>query len=191
MSRPNLGSSPETDPERDAEIEASRLASLIATEVPRLRRYATAWTGDFAEAEALVATTVRQAYQDRERLAEPSRLRTWLFWWLRRVRETQPELKVDGPVRPRFGARGRLEEMIGYLSPVDAPQARLLVEALSKLGEVERQVVLLVDLEGLSYREVAEVLAMPLGHVLTSLAEGRERLRLLVEEAAASDGDRT
>lgn len=177
----------EAGPDREAEIEASRLASLIATEVPALRRYATAWTGDFALAEELVGAAVRRAYETRDSLAEIARLRTWLFWWLRRVREERPETAEVAPSRPRFSGRGRIEEMISNLSPVDAPQARILVAALAKLAPIERQVVLLVDLEGMSYREVGEVLAIPLGQVVSTLAEGREQLRLQIEQATAAE----
>jgi RNA polymerase sigma-70 factor (ECF subfamily) len=77
--------------------------------------------------------------------------------------------------------------MIGSLSPVDAPPARILVAALARLAPAERQVVLLVDLEGMSYREVGEVLTIPLGHVVSTLAEGREHLRLLIEQATTAE----
>ena len=181
--RPSL----QTGGDREAELEAARLVGLIAAEVPGLRRYATAWTGDFALAEELVGAAIRRAYEARDSLAEPVRLRTWLFWWLTRVREEQPETPEATPPRPRFGGRGRIEEMIGSLSPVDAPPARILVAALARLAPAERQVVLLVDLEGMSYREVGEVLTIPLGHVVSTLAEGREHLRLLIEQATTAE----
>jgi RNA polymerase sigma-70 factor (ECF subfamily) len=187
MSSQKLKPPPQAAPDRDAEIEASRLAGLIATEVPALRRYATAWTGDFVLAEELVGAAVRRAYETRDSLAEIGRLRTWLFWWLRRVREERTETVEVAPARPRFSGRGRIEEMIGYLSPVDAPHARIMVTALAKLTPFERQVVLLVDLEGMSYREVGEVLAIPLGQVVTTLAEARETLRLRIEQATAEE----
>lgn len=189
MASPNPRPSSQAGLDPDSEVEESRLAGRIAAEVPGLRRYAIAWTGDFSLAEELVGTAVRRAYEERGSLTDPSRLRSWLFWWLRRVRDQRPEPLETMPPRPRFGGRGRLEEMISRLSAVDETPSRTLVDALTRLGEVERQVLLMVDLEGMGYREVGEVLAMPLGHVVTSLAEGRERLRLLTEEAAAREQD--
>lgn len=55
---------------------------------------------------------------------------------------------------------------------------------LHRLTQEQRSVLLLVTIEDLSYAEVAQVLGVPLGQVMSLLAEGRERLRVLAEEPA-------
>jgi RNA polymerase sigma-70 factor (ECF subfamily) len=159
------------------ETGEGQLTLLLAAEVPQLRRFATAWLGDVSEAERLVKAAVERALAEREHLTGGSTLRAQLLWWLRQVREVPLEAGRRPDDRPSFTSRGRLEEMIEQLSPVDRPEARTLMAGLAGLGEMERQVVLLVDLEGLSYREVGSVLAIPLGQVVSHLVEGRETLR--------------
>jgi RNA polymerase sigma-70 factor, ECF subfamily len=58
---------------------------------------------------------------------------------------------------------------------------RDLHQALMQLGDDQRQVLLLVALEGMAYREVAEILGVPLGTVMSRLARARERLRQLMD----------
>ena len=58
--------------------------------------------------------------------------------------------------------------------------------ALQKLPEEQRETVLLVGLEGLSYAETAEVLGVPIGTVMSRLSRGRDRLRKLLESGASN-----
>jgi RNA polymerase sigma-70 factor (ECF subfamily) len=71
--------------------------------------------------------------------------------------------------------------------PADTGTGRDLDKALQMLSLEQREVVLLVGLEGLSYLEAAEVLQVPVGTVMSRLARGRDRLRLLMDYR---DGDR-
>jgi RNA polymerase sigma-70 factor (ECF subfamily) len=64
---------------------------------------------------------------------------------------------------------------------VDGASGRDLDQALRLLSVEQREVVLLVGLEGLSYAETAEVLDIPVGTVMSRLARGRERLRALMD----------
>ena len=59
----------------------------------------------------------------------------------------------------------------------DRLEVAALEAALARLPEEQRQVVLLVGLEGMSYKDAAEVLGVPIGTVMSRLARGRERLR--------------
>jgi len=64
---------------------------------------------------------------------------------------------------------------------------RDLLRALQTLPEEQRSVVLLVSVEDLSYAEVAEVLKIPIGTVMSRLSRGRERLRLAMEGATEAE----
>ncbi|MCH7937548.1 MAG: RNA polymerase sigma factor [Proteobacteria bacterium] len=63
----------------------------------------------------------------------------------------------------------------------DALSARDMASALQRLPVEQRQVVLLVGLEDMSYKQTAEVLDVPVGTVMSRLARGREKLRELME----------
>jgi RNA polymerase sigma-70 factor, ECF subfamily len=57
-----------------------------------------------------------------------------------------------------------------------------VIRAMNRLSFEHRQILLLVGVEGLSYREIADELATPIGTVMSRLARARERLRALLEE---------
>ena len=65
--------------------------------------------------------------------------------------------------------------------PEDRNQIRDFVRAMASLSEDHRQILLLVSLEGLTYREIAELLEVPIGTVMSRLARARERLRTALE----------
>jgi RNA polymerase sigma-70 factor (ECF subfamily) len=82
---------------------------------------------------------------------------------------------------PEHAARERADDAA---SAETAIAVRELREALLRLPEEQRQIVLLVGLEQFSYAEAAEVLSVPIGTVMSRLARGRERLRQLLEEGS-------
>ncbi len=63
-----------------------------------------------------------------------------------------------------------------------AAEARTVVEALSLLPLVQREVILLVGLEGLTYQEAAKTVGIPIGTVMSRLSRGRQRLREIIGE---------
>ena len=65
-------------------------------------------------------------------------------------------------------------------------EAADVLRAVSMLGEQHRQVLLLVGIEGLSYREIADELGLPIGTVMSRLARAREQLRLLLDRGVAT-----
>jgi RNA polymerase sigma-70 factor (ECF subfamily) len=160
-------------------------AGLLQNEIPRLRRYARALALDAARADDLVQSCLVRAIA-KEHLWEPGTdLRAWLFAILhnqnvseirRSVRESvvvavedvAPELTVA----PRAGA---------FL------QLRDLERAIRLLPEEQRQVILLVGLEGMRYDEVAAVLDVPIGTVRSRLSRGRDMLRRLMDMKEGSD----
>ena len=151
----------------------------IVAHVPRLRRYAAALVGNLADADDLVQDCVEKALLNRHALRDPSRLGGWLLTFLH-------NLHVSGTRwKRRRGHELPVEEFaddVALSAPAgDRGAVRDFVRAFAQLSEEHRRILLLTGLEGLSYREVAEVLEVPIGTVMSRLARARERLRVLLD----------
>ncbi len=151
----------------------------IVAEIPRLRRYARALTGRSDSADDLVQDTLERAL-DKWRFWQRERdLRPWLF-------SIMHNLHVDG--HRRNGHDGRAEFCDDEDLPVpvqraeqaDALELRDLERALSLLPLDQREVLLLVGLEELSYAEVAHALSLPQGTVMSRLSRARARLKAIL-----------
>jgi len=156
-------------------------AEEITALIPRLRRYARALTGDRSFADDLVQDTLERAW-GRIYLWRPgSDLRAWLFTIMHNLhvnqaRTRRSEESIDLRNEPmEFAARPSQEERL---------EIRDLTMALRRLPDEQREVLLLVGLEEMSYQEAAKVLAVPLGTVMSRLSRGRERLRALMSEGS-------
>lgn len=143
--------------------------------IPRLRRYARALLGTPADADDLVQDTVARGWDKLASWRQDSDMRAWLFGIMHnlhidRLRRQPPAAEVLDDSLPA--------------APSD-PAVRLMVRdldsALRLLPPEQREVLLLVALEELSYQEVAALLQIPAGTVMSRLSRGRERLRLLME----------
>jgi RNA polymerase sigma-70 factor (ECF subfamily) len=153
---------------------------IIAAEIPRLRRYARALVGNETEADDLVQDALERALNRLHLWRGSGNPRRWLFTILH-------HLHVD---RSRSLARapdlGDLDEALP--DPASRPEdgvTRCEVSlALQRLPLEQRQTVLLVGLEGLSYAETAAVLGIPIGTVMSRLARGREKLRQILDHPA-------
>jgi RNA polymerase sigma factor (sigma-70 family) len=155
-------------------------AALIAS-IPRLRRYALALTGNRSEADDLVQDTVERGWRKLSLWRYGSDMRTWLFGIMhnlhidhfRRRPPPSDPLDDDTPAPPVKPAQTHGLEM------------RDLANALQQLPIEQREVLLLIGLEEMSYEEVAASLAIPLGTVMSRLSRGREKLRVLMDSPAA------
>lgn len=146
----------------------------VAASRGRLYRVALAWTGgDAMLADDLVQETLALGLQRAHQLREPERLGAWLFsilrnCWLRHLR-TRPAADALDP-----------ETLAGAVDVVhqveQANIATLVRQAICRLPTAQREVVALVDLEGLSYAEVAAVLDIPIGTVMSRLSRARKAL---------------
>lgn len=161
--------------------------------VPRLRRYARVLRHDADEADDLVQDTLERAWSRAGLWQGVTDMRSWLF-------SIMHNLHVDAL------RRGRL--MTVPLDDEDAPEpsvpspsgnpfgllvVRDLQSGLDALPPEQREVVLLVALEGMSYAEVALLQGVPIGTVMSRLSRGRERLRQHMEGgrlAASTQGAR-
>jgi RNA polymerase sigma-70 factor (ECF subfamily) len=155
--------------------------SLLLTWVPRLRRYAHALAGNRADADDLVQDTLERAWARSGLWRGVADMRAWLFGIMH-------NLHVDGLRRGRLSTVPMDDGTPDV--PVPPTQAdRLAVAdlqaALERLPAEQREVLLLVALEEMSYAEIAAALGIPIGTVMSRLSRGRERLRRILagEEA--------
>src|SRR5687768_11258973 len=152
--------------------------------IPRLRRYARALTGERTAADDLVQDTLERAWTKLHLWRDGSDLRAWLFTIMHNVHVNQVRSRMAAATVP-------LDEAAE--APVRATQSDLLEvrdidTALQQLSVDQRQVLLLVALERMSYEETARTLGIPIGTVMSRLARGRERLcAVLAGESTVAD----
>lgn len=146
----------------------------------RLRRFALWLTREPGTADDLVQATVERALSRRGQQRDVDSLRPWLFTILYR-------LFLDGKRRERLHARwlawfgrGQAEEPAGgEIESIVLAQVDL--QAFARLSPEQRALLLLVSVEGLSYKEAAETLGIPIGTVMSRLSRARAALRELTE----------
>lgn len=153
----------------------------MAAALPRLRRYAIALAGDVSVGDDLVQDCLERAWKNRDTLKDDGIMFAWLRTILHNInidrvrlrrRRIQEAENLDAVADTLVG-----ETPDGMAPPMD------VVRAMNRLSAEHRQVLLLIGLEGLSYRETAEELGVPIGTVMSRLARARERLRTLLEGA--------
>ena len=154
-------------------------APLLAAEIPRLRRYARALTRDVTRADDLVQNCLTRAVAKQHLWQPGTDLRAWLFTILHHQNVN------DVRSASRRGDGVPVEKVTPTLAAVSDPTAALqirdLERAMAALPGEQRQVILLVGLEGMSYEEVATILRIPIGTVRSRLSRGRETLRRLMD----------
>jgi len=145
--------------------------------LPRLRRYARALAGQRDEADDLVQDPLERAWSRLHLWRGVSDMRAWLFGIMH-------NLHVDGVRRPRIGTVP-LDDDTPEPQVAPAQHERLalldLQSALDALPVEQKEVLLLVGLEDMSYADAARTLGVPIGTVMSRLSRGRERLRALMD----------
>lgn len=157
--------------------EAEPMHSLISAQIPRLRRYARALIHDSAIADDLVQDTLERAWAKRSLWREGSDLRAWLFTIMHNLFVNQFHRRAQAP---SFAEYDEAHAVAGTDSAEAAIALRDFAAALEALNPDLREVVFLVGVEQMSYQEVADLLAIPIGTVMSRLSRGRERLRALL-----------
>ncbi len=150
----------------------------VAVHIPRLRRYARALVGERHAADDLVQDTLERALNKFHLWRQGSDLRAWLFAIMHNVFVNQLRARGARPEEP-------LDESFDVAAAAagDRLEVRDLDAALARLPVEQREVLLLVGLEELSYAEAARALGIPIGTVMSRLFRGRERLRALLAGA--------
>ena len=153
----------------------------LSAELPVLRRFARALTGDPALADDLVQDCLERALA-KSHLYDPSLpLRAWLYTMLR-------NLHISGLRRNgRSGVVKTVDDLVDGEGAVAPDQEHRLAvstvtQALDRLAPQHREVIVLVGLEEMSYRDVSEILGVPIGTVMSRLSRAREQMRQLLEE---------
>jgi len=161
----------------DMTVTASHQEFTVAltAHLPALRRYARALVGNAAAADDLVQDCIERALRQASKLEDILRIGGWL-------RSILHNLYIDELRRGRRqGVRVDLADVENSFSVVAPARDHAAVldfeRALATLTIEHRQILLLVGLEGLNYREVASELNLPMGTVMSRLARARERLR--------------
>jgi RNA polymerase sigma-70 factor (ECF subfamily) len=129
------------------------------------------------EADDLVQATYERAFDHWQSLDDPGHCRAWLFQiarnlWIdaNRKKRPQPDLRVVGDEGPLPGA------MHVSADQIEQFDRALLGRALDEIPETQREAVLLCDLWGFTYDEIAEITDVPMGTVQSRIARGRNKL---------------
>ena len=166
-----------------AVTRAPAFADALVAQLPALRRYAMALVGNAALADDLVQDCIERALGQEAQLREAERLAGWL-------RRILYHLYIDEIRRNRRRGRehdiAELADNLELSAPApDNSAMKEFVQAVNHLSAEHRQILLLVSVEELSYREIADELEIPLGTVMSRLARARERLRELMQSRTA------
>jgi RNA polymerase sigma-70 factor (ECF subfamily) len=155
---------------------------LVAV-LPRLRRFARGLTGSLAEADDLVQAACERALTREHQFQEGTRFDSWMFRmvqtiWIdqirsRAVRKEEPEAEAD---------------RIGTTESMRRAEARLALaevgRALEQLPPEQRAALVLVTVDGLSYKEAAVVAEVPVGTIMSRLARARVALQAKLDSGA-------
>ena len=150
-------------------------AESIVELIPRLRRYARALAGDRTAADDLVQDTLERAWSKLHLYRRGTDLRAWMFTVMHNVYVNQRRA-----ARPTTPLDDEMQELSQPTREIDTLVLRDLDAAIRRLPAEQREVLLLVALEDMSYDEAAHALGIPIGTVMSRLARAREKLRAML-----------
>jgi RNA polymerase sigma-70 factor (ECF subfamily) len=148
--------------------------------LPRLRRFAHGLTRHAADADDLAQASAERILKARDQWQPGTSFEAWAYrilrnLWIDTIRGRQ---RTDAPLVPEelghaVGVAGEAESQI---------ELGLLMRAMDRLPEDQREACALVLVEGLAYREAAEVLEIPIGTLTSRLVRGRQALMAMLED---------
>lgn len=155
-------------------VPVEQIRDQIIGLLPRLRRFARTITRDPHDADDLVQISIERALLRFEQWRPESRFESWLFGiirnaWIDEVRSRKR--------RDRVFLSEEAGENVSDAAGSSPANLLAVQDALAALPEEQRIAVALVLIEGLSYKEAADVLQVPIGTVTSRLARGREALQ--------------
>jgi RNA polymerase sigma-70 factor (ECF subfamily) len=164
---------------------SKRFSDQLIAVLPRLRRFAAGLTRSASEADDLVQAACERALAREHQFQEGTRFDSWMFRivqtiWIDQLRARDIR-KEDGDVA---------EERLGSDEPVRRVEARLALSevrrAVALLPPDQRATLMLVTVEGLSYKQAAEVTGVPVGTIMSRLARARIAIQQLLENGAVA-----
>jgi RNA polymerase sigma-70 factor, ECF subfamily len=168
---------------RGMHASLDQLREQIVDLLPRLRRFARTLARDPHDADDLVQVAVERALARSEQLRPDSRLSSWMFGILRNA--WIDETRTRGR-RNRIFAPEALGENVGDASSGSHAEALSVQDAMARLPDEQRMAVGLVLVEGLSYKEAAEIMGIPIGTLTSRLARGREALQTMLADTTGA-----
>ena len=153
----------------------------IVALLPRLRRFARNLTRDPSDADDMVQIALERALLRLEQWHRDARLDSWMFKIVRNA--WIDELRARGR-RAQIFLAAEAGEQVGEASLERESQLMSVQSAMARLPQEQRLAVSLVLVEGLPYKEAAEVLDIPIGTLTSRLARGREALQSLLAPGA-------
>lgn len=183
----------------DLEAQRERFVREAWPLLDQLYRAARRHTHNHADAEDLVQETMLKAYRSFGQFASGTNMRAWLFrimvtTWINRYRHTQrrpAEVLTERLTDLEFNPAVRQSSIASTSAELLALQSLGdddVRSALADLPEGQRIAVFYVDVEGFRYAQVAELLDIPVGTVMSRLHRGRNALRRALSEKARDAG---
>jgi len=150
--------------------------------LPRLRRFARALTHGMADADDLVQMAIERALRSKDQWQPGTRLDSWTYrimrnLWIDTVRSRARKETFEAP--PEEAERVGIDP--GQTIEASADLQRVM-NAMERLPGEQREVVALILIEGFGYKEVSEMLDLPIGTVSSRLVRGRTALLAMVGE---------
>ncbi len=158
----------------DLVCQSRQFRKALGDSRKKLYRMALAWTRDPALADDLVQESMARGLKNAQQLRDHERLNAWMFrilsnCWHEYLRRQKPGTSLDDIELYDSHTPEREQQQQDIVSRVQAEIGRLPIG--------QRQVVTLVDIEGMSYAETAAVLEVPVGTVMSRLSRARTSLR--------------
>ena len=167
-----------------------RFSDQLIAVLPRLRRFARGLAGSVSDADDLVQAACERALARQHQFQEGTRFDSWMF---RIVQTIWIDLVRSRDVRKEEGDIP--EDRLGSDEPMRRVEARLALaevrRAVDLLPPDQRTALLLVTVEGLSYKEAAEVVQVPVGTIMSRLARARMALQAQLEAGRGVGRSRT
>jgi RNA polymerase sigma-70 factor (ECF subfamily) len=160
-------------------MRMDNFAELLEEQIPRLRRYARALCrNDVSAADDLVQDCLVRAVAKQHLYRPDTNLRAWLFTIMHNQRVN--DVRRGSRAGTALNVDDIASQLVAVADPAASRQLRELDEAIAKLPHEQRQTILLIGIEGMSYEEVASILNIPIGTVRSRLSRGRVSLRRLM-----------